>query len=90
MPWPSLILLLLKNLFELGLVLDLASGAGFGVDDPRGFGLADALPGVGLYRLGCGEFSWLAFRHGGCLRSSLVRTSMEYVKPEWKPLRVFV
>ena len=52
------------DLFEGGLVLGCAAGAGFGVDNAHGLGLADALPCVGLHRF-CGrKFPWLAFRHG--------------------------
>ena len=52
------------DLFERGLVLDRAAGAGLGVDDAHGLGLAHALPGVGLHRFGGRKCSWLAFRHG--------------------------
>lgn len=56
--------ILADDLLEFGFVLGLAAGARFGIDDARGFGLADALPRIGLDRLGRREFSWLAFRHG--------------------------
>jgi len=55
---------LTDDLFERGLVLDGAAGAGLGVDNPHGFGLADALPCVGLDRFGGRKYPWLAFRHG--------------------------
>ena len=41
-----------------------AAGARDGVDYPRGFWLAHALPSVGFDRLGGGKLPWLAFRHG--------------------------
>ena len=85
-----MLFLLVEDLFELGFMFGGAAGARLGVDHAGRLGLSDAFSGVGFHSLGCGEFSWLAFRHDGCLRSSLVRTSMEYVKPEWKPLRGFV
>src|SRR5579863_7405529 len=50
-------------LFKFGLVLGLTGGAGsLIVNDARRFGLAHALAGIGLYRLGGGEPVWLAFR----------------------------
>src|ERR1039458_1967402 len=55
---------LLDDLFELGFMLGGAAGARDGVDYPRGFWLAHALPSVGFDRLGGGKFPWLAFRHG--------------------------
>ncbi len=55
--------LLTDQVFELGLVFGLASGARSGLDDAHRFGLADALAGIGLDGL-CGRKpGWLAFRH---------------------------
>jgi hypothetical protein len=44
-------------------VLGFATGAWFGIKHPRGFGLADALTGVGFDGFGDREAVWLAFRH---------------------------
>ncbi len=42
----------------------LAAGGGCAGQDARGFGLTDALAGVGLDGFGSREAGWLAFRHG--------------------------
>jgi len=44
---------LANHLVELGLVLDFAAGAGFGVDHAGRFGLANPFAGVGFDGLGC-------------------------------------
>jgi len=59
-----LLIFLSDNLFEFGLVFLGAAGAGLGGEDARGFGLSDAIAGVGLDGFGGGKGSWLAFRHG--------------------------
>ena len=66
-----------KDVFEFGLVFSGAAGARLGREDARGFGLADALAGVGLDGLGGGEAGWLAFRHGKdeCGRSQVQKSS---------------
>ena len=46
------LLLLMDDLVELGLMLGISPCTGLGINHARGLGLADALPGVGLYRLG--------------------------------------
>ena len=63
---PRLLLVDLTNqFFQLWFVLYVARSARpLVVNHPRRFGLAHALAGVGLYRLGGGEPGWLAFRHG--------------------------
>ena len=48
----SSLFLLTDNFVEGGLVLGGAAGAGFGVDDTRGFWLAYTLAGVGFDGLG--------------------------------------
>src|ERR1039458_6547859 len=55
---------LLDDLFELGFMLGGPYTTRDGVDYPRGFWLAHALPSVGFDRLGGGKLPWLAFRHG--------------------------
>ena len=53
-----------EQIFESGLVFGLAAGARRVGQHARGFGLANALAGVGLDGF-CGrKTGWLAFRHG--------------------------
>ena len=58
------IIFLTNDFFEFGFVFGGAAGAGLGGEDARGFGLANAIAGVGFDRLGGGKRGWLAFRHG--------------------------
>jgi hypothetical protein len=54
----------MDDLIEFGFVFDLAAGTRLSFNHARGFGLADALAGVGFDGFGGGKNSWLAFRHG--------------------------
>ena len=60
----SRLTLFAEQIFEFGLVLGLAAGAGRAGQHARGLGLAYALAGVGLDGFCGGKTGWLAFRHG--------------------------
>ena len=55
---------LADDLFQLGLVLDVAAGFWFRIEHTRRFGLSYAVARVGLDGLGDRERRWLTFRHG--------------------------